>query len=211
MKTIYLIRHSSPFVEIENYSDYYKSVWKDRNRNMILSVEGEKNASKLCDVDELSNIDEIYSADSFRAIGTAKYIAEKNNLMIKLDSRINERELGIEKVGDLPKNFTVDSFNNKDLKYKNGESLNEVDKKFDDFLSDVLKNESKKIVLSIHGMLMLSFLQNNCDFKTDGKTFNIKYKDKVILDGPITNPDIYKVVYNDQNKIEDISRIIIYK
>ena len=31
-------------------------------------------------LDELKNLDAVYSADSFRAIGTAKYVAEINNL-----------------------------------------------------------------------------------------------------------------------------------
>lgn len=206
MKTIYLIRHSAPFIDIDNYSDYNNSPWKDCNRNMILSVEGEKNAEKLCNADELKDIDEIYSADSFRAIGTAKYIAEVNNIKIKLDERINERNLGVDKISELPSNFTLDSFNNKDLKLKNGESLNEVDNRFNDFIEEILGHDSKKIVLSIHGIIMLSFLQNNCDFHFDGNAFNIKYNNKEILNGKITNPDIYKITYDD-NKIVDITRI----
>lgn len=209
MKTIYLIRHSAPFIDIDNYSDYNNSPWKDCNRNMILSVEGEKNAEKLCYVDELKDIDEIYSADSFRAIGTAKYIAEKNGIKIKLDNRINERVLGVDKISELPDTFTLDSFNNKDLKFKNGESLNDVDKKLNNFIDEVLKHDSKKIVLSIHGMILLSFLQNNCDFHFDGNIFNIKYNDKEILNGKITNPDIYKLTYDESNTLIDISRIKI--
>lgn len=208
MKTIYLIRHSAPFIDIDNYSDYNNSPWKDCNRNMILSVEGEKNAEKLCYVDELKDIDEIYSADSFRAIGTAKYIAEKNGIKIKLDNRINERVLGVDKISELPNNFTLDSFNNKDLKCKNGESLNDVDKKLNNFIEEILKHESNKIVLSIHGIILLSFLQNNCDFHFDGNVFNIKFGNKEILNGKITNPDIYRITYDD-NTLIDISRIKI--
>ena len=50
MKYIYLIRHSSPFVEIENYNDYKNVLWDEYNKNMILSVEGEEKAKKLCDI-----------------------------------------------------------------------------------------------------------------------------------------------------------------
>lgn len=46
IKTIYLIRHSAPFIEIENYSDYKNVSWEDYNRNMILSPLGEENAKK---------------------------------------------------------------------------------------------------------------------------------------------------------------------
>ena len=81
MKYIYLIRHSSPFVEIENYNDYKNVLWDEYNKNMILSVEGEEKAKKLCDIKELKNIKNIkniYSSNSFRAIGTAKYLSELN-------------------------------------------------------------------------------------------------------------------------------------
>ena len=134
MKTIFLIRHSAPFVEIENYDDYENVLWNDYNRNMILSSEGEENAKNLCELDELRNLDAVYSADSFRAIGTAKYVAEMNNLKIKLDERINERNLGVKTISELPKNYTLDSFSNKDYNFGNGESLNEVDVRFNSFI-----------------------------------------------------------------------------
>ena len=70
MKTIYLVRHSAPFVEIDNYEDFKSVSWNEYNRNMILSSEGEEKAKKLCDIEEFKDIDAIYSADSFRAIGT---------------------------------------------------------------------------------------------------------------------------------------------
>ena len=37
MKTIYLIKHSGPFIDIKNYEDYENVLWEDYNRNMILS------------------------------------------------------------------------------------------------------------------------------------------------------------------------------
>ena len=55
MKTIYLVKHSGPFVDIKNYEDYENVLWEDYNRNMILSVEGEKRAEKLCEIEELNN------------------------------------------------------------------------------------------------------------------------------------------------------------
>lgn len=44
MKIVYLIRHSAPFVMIDNYDDYQNVSWDDYNRNMILSSLGEDNA-----------------------------------------------------------------------------------------------------------------------------------------------------------------------
>ena len=85
MKYIYLIKHAGPFVDIKNYEKYDTTeevLWEDFNRNMILSVEGEKRASSLCDLDELLNVDRIFASDSARAIETAKYLSESNNKKI---------------------------------------------------------------------------------------------------------------------------------
>lgn len=207
MKTLYLIRHSGPFIDIYNYEDYKNVNWDDYNRNMILSPEGEENARKLCELDELKDIDEIYSSDSFRAIGTAKYIAEKNNLKIKLDSRINERNLGISKINDMPSDFSFSSFFDKDLKMPNGESLNEVDVRFKSFLNEILNGESERIILSIHGMILLSYLQNYCDFKYDDKIFDIKFNGKQVLNGRLKNPHVFKLVYDNDNSIISIDNL----
>lgn len=207
MKTIYLIRHSAPFVEIENYIDYKNVPWSDYNRNMILSSKGEDNAKKLCDVDELKQLDAIYSADSFRAIGTAKYVSEINNLKIRLDDRINERNLGVKTISELPENQTLESFKNKDYKFGTGESLNEVDKRFNSFIYDLLESDNNNIALFIHGIIMMSFLQNNSDFSFDGKNLKIFFNNKEIYNDKMKNPMIFKIEYENHAivSIEQIS------
>ena len=206
MKTIYLIRHSAPFVEIENYEDYKNVPWKDYNRNMILSSEGETKAKKLCELEDFKNIDSVYAADSYRAIGTAKYVAEMNNLKIKLDDRINERNLGVETISEVPENQTIDSFNNKDYKFGTGESLNEVDKRFNAFIEDVLKSSDNRIALFIHGIIMMSFLQNNTDFSFDGKKMKLLFDNKEIYNDKMKNPMIFKIDY-DEKEIVNIKEI----
>ena len=119
MKTIYLIRHSAPFVEIDNYVDNDNVLWSEFNKNMILSPQGEENAKKLCNVNELKDLNEIYASNSSRAIETAKYLAESNNIRIKLDERINEREFGVDYLRDLPADFTKLSFEDKNFKVNN--------------------------------------------------------------------------------------------
>lgn len=207
--TIYLIRHSGPFVDIENYSDYKNISWAEYNKNMILSVAGEENAQKLCNVKELNNIDKIYASNSFRAIGTAKYLSEKNDIKINLDKRIDEREFGVEKINDLPSDFNKISFENKLFKVNNGESLNDVDKRFKAFINDLLNtNKNNKIVIVLHGIILLSYLQTICDkFDFDGKTFNIQFKNNVILSGTPKNPSIYKIVFDENKNIENVKYI----
>ena len=208
MKTFYLIRHSAPFVEIENYDDYKNVPWTDYNRNMILSREGEENAKKLCEIEELKHLDSVYSADSFRAIGTAKYVADMNNLKIKLDSRINERNLGVNTISELPENQTLESFKNKDYKFGFGESLNEVDKRFNSFIYELLENDDNNIALFIHGIIMMSFLQNNTDFSFDGKNMKLLFNNKEIYNDKMKNPMIFKIEY-DKDTIVDVEEISI--
>jgi broad specificity phosphatase PhoE len=208
MKTIYLIRHSAPFVEIENYDDYKNVPWSEYNRNMILSREGEENAKKLCEIEELKHLDSVYSADSFRAIGTAKYVAEINNLKIKLDSRINERNLGVNTISELPENQTLESFENKDYKFGVGESLNEVDKRFNSFIYELLENDDNNIALFIHGIIMMSFLQNNTDFSFDGKNMKLLFNNKEIYKDGMKNPMIFKIEY-ENDSIVDIEEISV--
>ena len=202
-KTLYLIRHSSPFVEIENYDDYENVLWEEYNKNMRLSVLGEEKASKLCGIEELKNIKNIYSSNSFRAISTAKYLSESNHTKIKLDDRINERIFGVKYLNELPKDFTERSFLDKNYKIKNGESLNDMDCRFNEFIKEVLNKDNDKTIIVIHGIMLLSYLQNNCDFEFEnGKTF-ANYNNKIIVNEKPKSPGVYKITYQDA-KVVDI-------
>lgn len=208
MKTIYLIRHSGPFVEIDNYVDNDNVLWSEFNKNMILSPQGEEKAKNLCNVEELTNLNEIYASNSSRAIETAKYLAESNNIRIKLDERINEREFGVEYIKNLPSDFNKLSFEDKNFKVNNGESLNEVDNRLKSFISDLLDNDSNKIAIVMHGIILLSYLKTICNhFEFDGRNFNIKYNDNVILDGTPKNPSIYKIEFDDNKNVVNIGSV----
>ena len=100
---VYLIRHAeqlkikNKIVENENS--------QISNEKIILSVAGEKEAEKISELEELKNIDILWSSNYARAIGTAKYIAEKNNIEINIDESFNERKLRrFKKFGRVGKN-----------------------------------------------------------------------------------------------------------
>ena len=170
---------------------------------MILSVLGEEKASKLCGIEELKNIKNIYSSNSFRAISTAKYLSESNHTKIKLDDRINERIFGVKYLNELPKDFTERSFLDKNYKIKNGESLNDMDCRFNEFIKEVLNKDNDKTIIVIHGIMLLSYLQNNCDFEFEnGKTF-ANYNNKIIVNEKPKSPGVYKITYQDA-KVVDI-------
>ena len=210
MKNIYLIRHSAPFVDIDNYSDYENVLWDEYNKNMILSVEGEENAKKLCNIKELQNVCEIYASNSFRAIATAKYISELNGLKIKLDDRINEREFGVNYLRELPEQFTEKSFEDNYFKTKNGESLNELNNRFTNFIDELVCSEKNDVAVVIHGIIFLSYLQSiSSSFEYDGKEFKILFKDKIILDGKLKSPDVFKLEFDDNNNLVNIDNDLI--
>ena len=102
MTTIYLIRHSKP-LKVNNYSN--KDSFQIQNEKSSLSIEGESIAREKMNNKELSNIDTIYSSNYVRAIQTAKYLAEKNNLEINVDSELGERKFGIDSWDELPEGF----------------------------------------------------------------------------------------------------------
>ena len=85
---IYLIRHSEQ-LRIESAEENSQIA----NEKIVLSVEGEKKAEEISKLDELKNINDVWSSSYARAIGTAKYIAKENNTGINVDKSFNERKL----------------------------------------------------------------------------------------------------------------------
>ena len=85
---VYLIRHSEQLRDCHNFGNI-----QCENEKIILSIEGEKKAEELSNNPELLSINEIWSSSYSRAIATAKYIARKNNIVINIDKRLDERML----------------------------------------------------------------------------------------------------------------------
>lgn len=84
--TIYLIRHSEQLkVKGENFS---KDSSQIKNEKIPLSINGEVLALNLSNIEELKNIDVLFASSYVRAVSTAKYIAEKNNIEINIDERL---------------------------------------------------------------------------------------------------------------------------
>lgn len=208
IKTIYLVRHSMTGVNIENYKDYKIVPWKEYNTNMVLSVKGEQSAKKLCEIAELKDIEELYASSSPRAIATAKYLSENQNISIKLDNRINEINFGVEYISELPEDFNYQMFNNKSLRFAKGETLEELDTRITNFINEKLDNDSNKIVIVLHGIILLSYLGTIAEETFDGKGFKISFNGKEILNGNPSAPDIYKITYVNK-EVVGVERIVI--
>lgn len=91
LTNIFLIRHSET-LKIKNkiYVDEEPQI---SNEKIILSIEGERKAQKLSELNELKGIDILWCSNYVRAIATAKYISNKNNIEINIDQNLNERKL----------------------------------------------------------------------------------------------------------------------
>ena len=141
MTKIYLLRHSQPFRKL--LGEYNSSdVEQVRNEKNVLSVYGEKLAREISERKELQNIDVIYSSHYVRAMCTAKYIAENNNIKLNVDERLGERKFGVNDISELPSDFFEEQFRNWDYKLEKGESANEVSKRMNEGLLEIINNKT---------------------------------------------------------------------
>lgn len=199
MTIIYLIRHSLQLRDngIINSEDSDQLI----NEKIILSVEGEEKAKKLSEIDELQNIDVIWSSSYVRAKQTAKYIAEKNSLNINIDSNLNERKLGdLEKLRELGKNkkhsFTEEQLLDNNLKNAFGESMIDVEKRMDLTINKVIEeNKNKRIVIVSHGAALRFYLNKFCKLN---ENVELEYNDTVL---DFSSPCIIKVTLNNKTII----------
>ena len=165
------------------------------NEKIILSVAGEKKAKELSELKEFDNIDAVWSSSYTRAIATAKYIANRNNLPINIDSNFNERKLGdlkaLEKLGEGKKHtYTEEQLLDENLKNIDGENRLEVNQRMTFALNHILKeNIGKKIAIVSHGAAIKFLLMNWCELNKDRE---------VIYDGTILNiesPSVIKLQF----------------
>ena len=88
MKTIiYLIRHSEPIKDYLTYDVFDDTKIIQKDKMLVLSVNGEKIAKKHSKLNIFKKIDKIYSSEYARCVSTAKYLADNNNLKIHIDTR----------------------------------------------------------------------------------------------------------------------------
>ena len=200
---IYLIRHSEQ-LKIEGMKNI-KENDQISNEKIVLSLAGEKKAERLANLEELSDIDVLWSSNYVRAILTARYIADRNNIEINIDDNLNERKLGdLVSLRELGKNkkysFTKEQLLDKNLKNVNGESRFEVNKRMNDILNKILcENKGKKIAIVSHGASLKFLLMNWCELNDE---IELVYKDKIVLE--VTSPSVIKLEF-DENNLENLS------
>ena len=187
MTIVYLMRHSVADKNVD--FSCLKESFEDINRKYVLSVDGEKKAFVYSGIKELNDINLVVSSNYVRSIATAKYIADKNNCKVIIDSNFDERKFGVLNKDKIPVDFFKKQFLNHKYKLKYGESFNDVKTRAIKGLVKIIKsNKKKKSLVVTHSSTITFLLSKWCDVEYNSK-YIIKYKGKTIING-FTSPDL---------------------
>ena len=203
---IYLIRHADTIDElgVRNTNETSQAI----NEKEILSIKGEEDSKELSEKQELKNIEAIWCSSYVRAKQTAKYIANKNNLQINLDDRLNERKLGnlkeiaIFMKDKITRDPSQEQLLHQKFKTSDGESAEDTNKRMTEFLNECLKKyNGKRIAIISHGGSIKFLLLNWCNVNNNVK---LEYKGKELN---IASPCLLKLTFKENNlvNLEQIS------
>lgn len=209
MTTIYLLRHSQPFRKL--LGEYnVNEIEQLRNEKNPLSVDGERLAKEMSERDELQNIDVIYSSHYVRTMCTAKYIAENNNIKLNVEERLGERKFGVNNISELPPTFFEEQFRDWDYKLENGESANEVSKRMNEVLFEILnKNQGRNIAVVSHGTAISAMVKTWCNvvLNEETKLIEFYFNDKLVFDGNWNCPELFKLDFDENNNLINIKNV----
>lgn len=186
-------------------NDYNNESLQLQNEKMPLSIEGEELASNVSKESELQNIDVVISSNYVRAMATAKYISNANNVNLIVNSAFGERKFGVNSWDELPSGFELRQ--NDDVNYKigDGESQKEVRERVYKALMKVIDEyKDKRIVIVSHGSAILWLLKQWCDVNLKNKC--ITFNDKLIIYDNIFNCTTFKLEFDDK-RLVDIEKV----
>lgn len=198
MTIIYFMKHSEA-LKYNNVSN--NDSLQLQNEKWILTNNGEEIAKEKSKLDELQNFDIVFSSNYVRAIGTAKYFTTDK---INIDERFGERKFGINNWDELPNDFEEKQFNDFNYKIGNGESINEVIKREEEALNDILNNyKGKKILIIGHSTALAALFSKGCKI---GYNESYTYNDNDFFDGKWNYCETFKLELDD-NKLISIKNI----
>ena len=205
MTTLYLIRHSKP-LKVNNSLN--QDDFQLQNEKSCLCIEGEKIAEEKLLKSEYDDIDALYSSSCVRAIQTAKYLLENNNIELNVVSNLGERKLGVSSWDKLPDDFEMKQFLDENYKVESGESQKEVRKRMCDTVMNILnKNKNKKIAIVSHATTITYLLKKWCDISAINDKFRYSFNNKILLDGFIDYCTAFKLEFDSNNDIINVRLI----
>lgn len=204
---VYLIRHAETVDEngIRNTNEDSQLI----NEKEILSVEGEAQAQKLSEYEELKNLDAVWSSSYTRAKATAKYIAHVNDLPFNLDNDLSERklgnlkELGVFMQGKATRDPSQEQLLDRTFRTSDGESAEQTRVRLNRFFDRILQEyEGKKVAVVSHGGSIKFFLLNWCEVNEEVK---LVYCKNTILN--IKSPCLLKLTFK-QRELVNLQQIV---
>jgi broad specificity phosphatase PhoE len=150
-------------------------------------IEADKMADQLLTFSTRIGIQKIFTSDSSQAVETAKLLSSKTNLQVQETELLRNiyrphwENLTNEEVRiKYPAEFEIWCEKPSEIKFKDGECLNDVKKRVDNFCS--LYSEPKIIIThtsTFHMFLLRNFeldLNRSWDFKPEFYTFSVIYE-----------------------------------
>lgn len=194
---IYLISNNLVLNDITYESDI---VLEEKRTSRPLSIEGEKLAKRIS---EVINSQYIYSSNYASALATAKYIAQKNDTIIKIDKRLNDSKIGVLGRHNI-KMLRYMQEKNFDYKFDGGESLNDTSNRMNSIFKSIIKDVDDDVVIVTHKRAILALLLKHCEqgLNLDERLI-LSYNNKVILDDTENDCDIIKIEIEDK-KVKNV-------
>jgi len=195
---VYFIRHSEPLKvnDLVN-SDSLQLI----NEKRTLSIKGELLAKQLSE--KLENVDVVYSSNYVRAIATAKYIANKNDLELIINENFGERKHGVDSWSELPKDYEKIQLEDENYKIGMGESQKDTRIRMYNSLVKILdENRGKKIAIVTHATAMAFLFKIWCDVKYAG---DYSFNNNVFFDGNWNYVETFKLEFDDNNNLINIT------
>lgn len=194
---VYFIRHSEPLKvnDLVN-TDSLQLI----NEKRTLSIKGELLAKQLSE--RLEKVDVVYSSNYVRAIATAKYIANKNDLELIINENFGERKHGVDSWSELPKDFEKTQFEDENYKVGTGESQKDTSIRMYNSLIKILdENRGKTIAIVTHATAMAFLFKIWCDVQYAG---DYSFNNNVFFDGHWDYVETFKLEFDDNNNLVNI-------
>lgn len=170
-KNIYVIRHCEAM---------------GQSSDSPLTEKGFIQAAQLRDFLSDVKVDRVISSPFLRAIQTIEPFAQQRDLKVEKNSRLTERVLSSIYFPDWMDKLEA-TFNEMDLKYKDGESSNEAKYRIVEVVKEILTSNAENTIIVAHGGI-ISLLLNHYD-----KNFGFKQWKS------LSNPDMYLLNISPEN------------
>lgn len=208
MKTIYFIRHSKA-LKFDN-KDNFNNIFNTDNSIMnnqknVLSIEGEELARDKMNNPELKNLDYVVASNFVRAISTAKYLANYNNLPITIIPGFGERVIGTPIDNMEFSEYEHRQFYEPTFKTVDGECQEEVLKRYKDAFDKVFELDGDRIAIVSHATALSFFIKSLTKADYVDNRIIIEFNNKIVFDEEFYNCIIFKMIFDDNKELIDIS------